>query len=70
MFPYYNCVVHFTEPTLLKLSLYLKEVKEWEEFGMCLLPEADLHILKVNVCLFSFSVITVWDQLEATIIQL
>ena len=49
MFSDHNCA-YFTEPTLLKLALYLREVKDWEEFGMCLLPKDDIHILEVNYC--------------------
>ena len=45
----YGFCVYFTEPTLRKLVLYLKGVKDWEEFGMCLLPEDDIDIVEVNI---------------------
>ena len=44
----HNCV-YFTEPTLRKLALYLRGVKDWEEFGMCLLPEDDLDMIEVKL---------------------
>ena len=37
----------FTVPTLPKLVLNLRGVKDWEEFGVFLLPEAEIDALEV-----------------------
>ena len=43
-------------PTLPKLVLYLSGVKDWEEFGVFLLPEDEIDLLEVKICLVSMRV--------------
>ena len=48
-------ILYFTAPTLPKLVLYLRGVKNWEEFGVFLLPEAEMDSLEVNVWLATYT---------------